>query len=351
MEFKIETYLEDLEKRIDPDVESELGAQWKTFLDGGLKEGFFSPRRQRAVPSSVPWPRVTVNEALDDPGKMVLQQLYGCHIALAEGSGTILNVRPNFGAGLLPSIYGAGIFRMEDAMDTLPTSMSIEGGRDAILRLLDQGLPALETGYGKPCLEMGKRFMRLFGNYPRVSEHVRLYHPDLQGPMDVCELLWGSSLFLDLIDCPDLVHTFLHNITGTYIRFLREWERIVPRRDEYTAHWGMLQRGQIMIRDDSAMNLSPEMFDEFIGPYDRRLLAECGGGAIHFCGRGDHYIDRLARLDGLYAVNLSQPEYNDMEVIFRHTIDKGITLLGMRRETAEESLRRGRALRGKVHCW
>jgi uroporphyrinogen-III decarboxylase len=113
----------------------------------------------------------------------------------------------------------------------------------------------------------------------------------------------------------------------------------------------MLHKGRIMIRDDSAMNLSPEMFDEFIKPHDQRLLSEFGGGAVHFCGRGDHYIDRLTRMEGLYAVNLSQPECNDMERIFRHTVDRGIRLIGLQRLAAENALRRGRELGGRVHCW
>ena len=160
-----------------------------------------------------------------------------------------------------------------------------------------------------------------------------------------------SDLFIDLIDVPDLVHALLDRITETYIRFMREWEKIVPPRKGPHAHWGMLHKGRIMLRDDSAMNLSPEMFDEFIKPYDQRLLSELGGGAIHFCGRGDHYIDRFAQMNGVYAVNLTQPEYNDLEYVFRNTVDKGIAVIGLRRDVAEAALNRGRDLQGRVHCW
>jgi hypothetical protein len=197
---------------------------------------------------------------------------------------------------------------------------------------------------------MGRYFVELFANYPNVSKYVHIYHPDLQGPMDICELLWGSDLFIDLIDTPDLVHSLLELITETYIRFMREWEQLVPPRDPYSPHWGMMHRGRIMIRDDSAMNLSPEMFDEFIKPYDQLLLSEFGGGAIHFCGKGDHYIESLAHMTGVYAVNMSQPECNDMERIFRNTIDKGIMLIGLRSDAVEAAISQGRDLRGRVHC-
>jgi uroporphyrinogen-III decarboxylase len=106
-----------------------------------------------------------------------------------------------------------------------------------------------------------------------------------------------------------------------------------------------------MLRDDSAMNLSPAMFREFIEPYDQRLLDRVGGGAVHFCGRGDHFIERIGQMRGVHAVAMSQPEYNDMEVIFRNTVDKGIRLLSLQRAAAEAALKRGRPLHGLVHCW
>ena len=106
-----------------------------------------------------------------------------------------------------------------------------------------------------------------------------------------------------------------------------------------------------MLRDDSAMNLSSAMFHEFIRPYDQRLLIEFGGGAVHFCGKGDHFIAELTQMPGVYAINLSQPEYNDMESVFRCTVDQGICLLELNRQAAETALVQGRNLHGRVHAW
>ena len=113
---------------------------------------------------------------------------------------------------------------------------------------------------------------------------------------------------------------------------------------ETSVHWAMMQSGNLLLRDDSAMNLSPRMFKKYIAPYDGRLLKEFGGGAIHFCGRGDHYIAQAAELEGMATINMSQPEYNNMETIFEHTVDKGITIIGLPREAAEDALARGRNL-------
>ena len=93
------------------------------------------------------------------------------------------------------------------------------------------------------------------------------------------------------------------------------------------------------------------MYEEFARPCDQRLLDELGGGAIHFCGRGDHLIAKLSQLSGLHAINTTQPALNNVETIFAHTIDKQINLLGFERDVAEQARQQGRPLRGRVHCW
>ena len=112
----------------------------------------------------------------------------------------------------------------------------------------------------------------------------------------------------------------------------------------------MLHQGRIMIRDDAATNLSPAMYEEFARPCDQRLLDELGGGGIHFCGRGDHLIAKIGQMSGVHAVNTTQPALNNVETIFSSTIDRGINLIGFDREIAEQALRQGRDLRGRVHC-
>lgn len=106
-----------------------------------------------------------------------------------------------------------------------------------------------------------------------------------------------------------------------------------------------------MLRDDSATNFSRKMCEKFIIPHDQRLLNEFGGGAIHFCGKGDHFINSLATLQGLHAINVTQPELNDMEKIYQHTVDKGIHLLGIKYAEGEKAVLEGRDLHGLLNCF
>lgn len=346
----IEPYLADLEARLDPAVEDELLARWKQFVDGEFTGEIFSPRRRAGAPAGVHWPDVSVNQALHDFDAMALQQLKGCSDALAAGAGALPAVRCNYGTGILPSLFGAEPFAMPDELNTLPTSRPLAGGEAAVAAVIDAGLPDVRAGLGGKVLDMAERFKAIRAGYPNIARYVHVYHPDLQGPMDVCELLWGSDVFLALVDSPGLVHAMLELIAETYIAFMKAWHGLVPPAAGRAVHWLMMHRGAIMIRDDSAMNISPAMVDEFCLPYDRNLLDTFGGGAVHFCGRGDHYIASYARMAGLHAVHLTQPEHNDMESIYRNTVDRGIALIGLAREAADTALAAGRDLHGLVHC-
>jgi hypothetical protein len=364
----IEPYLEDLERRIEPEVEQALFDAWAQFAQGKHEGAIFSPTRTRTSPPGLAWPHVPVNDALDDMELMALQQLGACSQALAQGTGAVLAVRANYGTGIMPTLFGAELFVMEQEMDTLPTSIPLGGlestnlsaslapaettqAARAVKQILARGIPNLRNGLGARVFDMADAYSELFAPYPKLQRYVHVYHPDLQGPMDICELLWGSSIFVALVEVPELVTQLLELVTDTYIAFMDAWMDLFPFDGPLAVQWSMVHQGGIFLRDDSAMNLSPRMFDRFIKPYDERLLTSFGGGGIHFCGRGDHYIRSASQIEGLTTINMSQPEYNNMETIYAHTVDKGIALIGLQREAAEAALAQGRDLHGRVHCW
>ncbi len=348
--MNINKYLDDLSSRIEEETETKLLTEWKEFTSGSFSGEVFIPERNKKNPPGIEWLQIGVNEALADYQKMALQQFKSCSDILANGGGNILSVRCNYGTAILPSLFGVELFIMEEKLNTLPTNRPLVGGVEQIKEIIDTGTVDFEQGLGKKVLEMAHYYLELFSKYPEIEEHVYLYHPDLQGPMDVCELLWGSDLFLDIMDYPGLVHDFLQLITDTYIGFMDKWQKIVSPGDDYAVHWGLVHRGNIMLRNDSAMNFSPEMYDEFIKPYDQQLFDKFGGGAMHFCGRGDHYIKSLSEMEGIFAVNMSQPEYNDMDKIYENTIDKGIKLIGFSRDRALQEKKKNRKHLDNVQC-
>lgn len=346
--YDLKRYLEDLENRLDAAVEEELDAVWRDFLAGKGTERVFCPKRSRKAPSALTWPAIPINTALDDYEAMLLRELKAVSNTLASGNGALLNIRANYGTGILPSVFGCEMFYMEDKLDTLPTAIKLPGGTEAMQRLVETGVPPMQDGWWKRVFECGRYFTEQLAPYPKLREYVRIYHPDLQGPLDVCELVWGSDMLLAFYDEPELLKAVLKLITETYIRFQHLWAAEHPLSGEHvTAHWGLGIAGNLMLRSDSAMNISGDMYEEFVMPFDQRLLDEFGGGVVHFCGKGDQYVEHLSHLRGITGIQMSQPEYNNMETIFRHSVDKGLVMLGL----ARKGIPAERELHGRVHSW
>ena len=331
--------LEDIEKRIDPEAEEDFERQWKDFLYGGFTGDIFEPVRKRVSVSDAAFKRVeNINDAIDDYELMRRHQLQDVSVALSRPWNNVC-VRSNYGTGILSSLFGAEIFYMPYRTNTLPTTRSV-GDNEWIRRAVESGMPSLENGFGKKVFEFGEICAEVFEKYPKIKKYVKVYHPDLQGPLDICELLWGGEMFYAMYDEPMLVHGMLRLITDTYKAFMDRWFSMYQPSEVMNPHWGILyHRGKILLRDDSAMNLSPELYREYALPYDAELLEQYGG-AVHFCGRGDHYVEALSTAKGLYGVNVSQPDYNDMEKIYRNTVDKGIKLLAFNKKAAERDVSR-----------
>lgn len=347
MSAMLERCLDDLESRLDDEVESLNRRSWQSFCDSPHPGEIFLPPSRPQTPPSTPWPDVMVNDAIEDMDLMLLQQFGHVSSVLETGQSSRLNVRCNYGSSILPSVLGMEMFCMDRQLNTLPTSRPLGDARK-VRELVDRGVPDPNSGLGSRVFECAGRFMEVLAKYPRIGANVEVYHPDCQGPMDVAEVVWGSEIFLGFYDDPALVRDLLELVAQTYEVFMRRWYSLVPPQPRYSAHWGWTHLGVLALRNDSLMNISPDTYVEFVRPIDQRLFDTFGGaGLMHFCGRGDHYIEQMSQMTGLSAIAMSQPHMNDMEVIYRHTVDKGIRLVGFRREWADKA---NRPLRGMVNC-
>ncbi len=332
--------LEDIERRIHPAAEEDFSRQWEDFLNNRFDGEIFSPCRTVVSQPKYTLPNVNINDAVNDYELMLVHQLQGVSHALTSRNQNLC-VRANYGTGILSSLFGAEIFEMPRQMNTLPTTKTI-GDTEKIRKLPESGIPDLQNGFGRRVFEFGEFCRDIFSKYPKIEQYVSVYHPDTQGPLDICELLWGCEMFYAMYEEPELVHAMMNLLTDTYTAFMTKWYKLYPINPDINVHWASIRhKGVILLRDDSAMNLSPTLYEEFAAPYDGKLLKQFGGGAVHFCGRGDHYIEILSSLPGLTGINLSQPHLNDMEKIYRCTVDRGIKILAFSREWAAKDKSRG----------
>lgn len=345
--MELRRYLDDLEARISPKAETELAEKWLDFCALHCSDEFFSPRRTPAPPG-IDWPGVSLNAALDDMELMLYSQLKGVSDELATGSGLMLAVRANYGTGIIPTMFGAELLYLDDASNMLPGARPLSGGVEALRAVVDDHRIDYARGLSPRVFEFGARWNELVRSYPNIASHVHAYNPDLQGPFALVDMLAGSGLYLLLYDEPELVHAALEFMTELYIDYTRRWQALCPPYDaRHSIEWGLMHRGHTMLRNDAIVNLSQSMYREFAQPYDARIFKAFGGG-MHFCGRGDHYIDAACELDGLSCINLSQPELNDMERIYGATVDSDILIIGMPPAEIARAGRTGRPLHGRV---
>ncbi len=347
--------LDDLARRIDEAEEERVQQAWVNFLENRCTEAVFVPPGRVPKAPQVDWPKVVINDALHDPQLMVLDQLRDVSNTLANGGGNALCVRCNYGVSIMTSQLGCEVVEMPREQGNTPTTLDLGHGGDklaAIHAALDRGVPDHRAGQGAQVFDTGELFLEIFERWPVLGRWVWLYHPDTQGPMDNAELAWGSDIFMAFYDEPGLVHRFLDLMTEHYLAFLRKWFALVRGRGPYSTHWGLMIKGQIVLRDDSLMNLSPEIYREFIKDREAGCLRELGGGMIHFCGRGDHFIADMSELRsmGLTAINMSQPHLNTMETIYQQTVDRGLMLIGFNGDWAQKAIDQHRPLRGRVQC-
>ncbi|QUH30610.1 uroporphyrinogen decarboxylase/cobalamine-independent methonine synthase family protein [Vallitalea guaymasensis] len=289
--------LQYLEDKIDMD---HLDMVEKTIEDA------LSYKKVDFIPLSVTFPQTEFQalpyvEAFNDMESMFYNELVSCINTVCVKDYSLLVARSNYGVGTLPSLFGLKSRVVQST--NLPWVDHVE--LNEIKNIISKGVPDLDTGFGKRIIETYEYYREQLSHYEKCNESIKLYHPDLQGPFDVAHLMWGADIYMAMYDSPDLVHELLSLVTETYIEYMKKIKPYLndERGNDYSYHWGTLYRGKIVLRNDSAVNVSKGMYQEFIQPYDERILEEFGSGSIHFCGRADQIVVDMAYTKGNEAMN------------------------------------------------
>ena len=151
----------------------------------------------------------------------------------------------------------------------------------------------------------------------------------MQGPVDNLHLLWGGELLVALYDEPELIHRCLDLMVQTYIALCQELRRYTTEQvgpEHICVHWGVL-RGNLILKNDTGIMISPQQYAQFLRPYDEQIFAACGPGAIHFCGCADHSREEILPTQGLQTLDFGQPELNDFATWYEQARDRQISIM------------------------
>lgn len=304
-------------------------------------------------PSAAPWQPYPHREEFDDPEKMLVNELlcaFGMSAALNAdvGADLPLAVRANFGTVLIASMFGAPV---EQRADNPPWIAHRDGETIRLEQVLAVDPEDMAQGWIPRVATTMQAYHELLAPFPKLKQQVTITLPDLQGPFDNLELICGSDVFLRLVTEPERVAAALDNLAAAQInlfRHLNQWT--TEPLAGYCHQHGVMLKGNILLRNDSCIMVSAQMYREQLASHDERVLRECGGGGIHSCGNCDHLAAAILAQPSIQALDLGQPEMNDVDALYRQAAARRIPLVRMlvNREELESGAARRRFPTGAV---
>ena len=194
-------------------------------------------------------------------------------------------------------------------------------------RTLDTPVGALEAPdlHRHPSWQAVKRFTRAF--LAREVPAVLLGMPTIASVLNIAVNLYGQRILIAMMCEPEaarhdlrVIHDTLCSIHRWYLQHVPAAQRqcIVPAgRCQPPGH------GQLC--GCTTQLLSPELYRDFIAPFDEAMLGLYPhGGMIHLCGRHTQHIPVWRRMKSLCAVQMNDRATCDLEAYFQGLRDDQI---------------------------
>lgn len=203
---------------------------------------------------------------------------------------------PWYGTTVVPSALG-GRVRYQKGMDP-----AAEG---AVLSCpLDIGRLRMPDPYADGDMPRVLRCIDYFRSHTSAPVCVT----DCQGPFNIALTLAGAqTLFVWMYEHPAVVHELMEFCTEVLIRWIKTQKRHAKQAlcSGAYPHAIYLPEGYggVAFSDDDIVAVSAEHYKQFVLPYNERILAEFGGGTLHFCGSAHHQLDNLSDMSSCTGVN------------------------------------------------
>jgi len=143
----------------------------------------------------------------------------------------------------------------------------------------------------------------------RAHSDLPISFTDNQGPLNIALNLVGlERLIIWMSEEPTVVHELLDFCTTVLIDWIRlQKERAgAPLDGGAFPHLIALPRGigGVWLSDDDSTVFSPQLYREFVVPYNGRVFTAFGGGTLHYCGNAGHQLENYLATEGLVGLNV-----------------------------------------------
>lgn len=132
--------------------------------------------------------------------------------------------------------------------------------------------------------------------------------PQMRGPLDtLAAMRTPNQMSLDMIDCPDQVFKILGELTDLWIGIAEAILKMIPSfHGGYCTRMKMWAPGEaITPQNDISTLISPKMYEEFVLPWDRKIISHFPYHSFHMHGTEYRHIDSLLKLEELTAIELT----------------------------------------------
>jgi hypothetical protein len=325
---QLKELLNHLDAVLDPELQEQIELRHRRALD------WMEVDRLPLVLSYPPdddWPFLPFrhSEIFDHPEKMLYNELVHAFDTSIAMRGQIdddlpLTVRANFGTVLIASMLGAQVEQVGENPPWLRPADS-KAGFESYLNCdpndFSRGwLPQVEKTI--------KVYQEILADYPKLYQMIRIVLPDLQGPLDNASVMRGADFFLELITERELTDQAMRLCTAAQVNFARHLQpELTDTMNGYSHQHAVMIRGNILIRNDSTVMISPDMYRQQIAEYDSMILNGMGGGSIHSCGKIDHVIEEFMKIPDCRSIDIGQPELNDLDLIYAMAKQHKVSLI------------------------
>jgi hypothetical protein len=324
----LEYLLHKLDSKVNPERQDEIFERHRRALS-------WEETDRIPLIVSYPYPKSNIlqpyphHEVLQNPEKMLFNELvyaFDTSILLHEElrDDLPLTIRANFGTVVIASIFGGKVEQLEDNPPWVKHFETLEEFKT----IFDRSPLDFSQGYVREVIDTYRYFNQVLSGYSNLKEHLKIVLPDLQGPLDSLELLRGSNIYSDFVLDPELVNKGLILMTKAQIGLAKHLHQFTSDASPGFAHQhATMIKGNILIRNDSAIMISPEMYSEQVASHDEFVLNEMNGGGIHSCGRIDFNVPEIFRLHSIKCFDFGQSYLNDLDIIYPLARQKGIPLI------------------------
>jgi uroporphyrinogen-III decarboxylase len=145
-------------------------------------------------------------------------------------------------------------------------------------------------------------------DYFRAHSDLPISYTDNQGPLNIALNLVGlERLCVWMFEHPSAVHELMDFCTTALI----EWVTLQKTHAGVALDAGAFPHmiaippgiGGVWLSDDDSTVLSPDLYREFVVPYNGRVFEAFGGGTLHYCGNAKHQLENYLATPGLVGLN------------------------------------------------